>query len=502
MLDSVGISQYSIIKKSYYIHLVCIQRSDKMYLFERPKHQRGIYAIVNIITKKVYVGLSKKMPDRQAQHLEAIIMGLDDKDNKNLVNEEIKEFWYFTLVKASNDEELSAILYAYESLYMNIFKEHGFELYNISKSKELETMKKELNEKYYLAKVDYDNGCALKEINKQLVKRFGHDIDELSSLKKEVSWDVWQKSVDKWRNNESWNDNGEIIIRKENIDYFFWDAYEFISDTKAILQRPRLQKSKIKESKIEYKTKSIFDKDLNFSKLAIISKYGSYGTDTPYDIILKKTLDLKKSKEEKGKAITYWGLRNFNGDHVRKMVESAGFDEEKPPIYAVLLSTGSKAWSKGELDFEHCKSIEQIEEEDRIIRENNECDVKNYYLSVNNEKKKSWIPLENVMAVTVPLSDAKHPKMSAALVISDLYLCEEQFDYKEFYKLFKSYMVNNYVNETIMTLKGSNNNSCVKLKKGYNLNQLSAIKSDMIDCIIAKLEWPYVVDIAHDKNQK
>ena len=40
------------------------------------------------------------------------------------------------------------------------------------------------------------------------------------------------------------------------------------------------------------------------------------------------------------------------------------------------------------------------------------------------------------------------------------------------------------------------------MTKKYLIKATRNCESDATDCIIDKLEWPYVVDIAHDKNQK
>lgn len=100
----------------------------------------GIYAIVNIENKRVYIGQSQNIPSRARSHDDALSSGehpiemLQNDSGKNLVFIVLKKIEPF-----KSDEALIS-----ESLYIYQFKKEKFELYNTLKGNFEENLKETL----------------------------------------------------------------------------------------------------------------------------------------------------------------------------------------------------------------------------------------------------------------------------------------------------------------------------------------------------------------------
>lgn len=86
----------------------------------------GIYIFLNVLECKVYVGQAKKFNKRD--HFKILE---DGKDNKNLQNDynKGKEFIYFVVADSETDSKKET-LDLYEKLFMTLFEDLGYNLYN------------------------------------------------------------------------------------------------------------------------------------------------------------------------------------------------------------------------------------------------------------------------------------------------------------------------------------------------------------------------------------
>lgn len=83
-----------------------------MYLIKKTKRTNGIYLILNVLKKKAYIGLAKNLSNRTLDHIIAIC-NYDNTDNgytkyldnKNLLNENDKEFIHFPIFETDNKLE-------------------------------------------------------------------------------------------------------------------------------------------------------------------------------------------------------------------------------------------------------------------------------------------------------------------------------------------------------------------------------------------------------------
>lgn len=93
----------------------------------------GIYVILNVLECKVYVGQSMKLNDRD--HISELQNRIDNNIKlQNDYNDLKKEFVYFIVVSYQETIEKMR-LNAYEQLYIKIFEDLGFFVYNSVKKK-------------------------------------------------------------------------------------------------------------------------------------------------------------------------------------------------------------------------------------------------------------------------------------------------------------------------------------------------------------------------------
>lgn len=110
--------------------------TEKM-IIEAPTSQCVIYAIINPIEKKVYIGETCDSFRRFSEHMRGI--GFRDKEmgtNENLANENCRTYHFMTLYSKKYDKhtreskkEINEWM-LYETIYMYLFKKRGFILYN------------------------------------------------------------------------------------------------------------------------------------------------------------------------------------------------------------------------------------------------------------------------------------------------------------------------------------------------------------------------------------
>lgn len=136
--------------------------------------QSGIYAIVNIMDSKVYVGQAKEFNNRD--HFLQLKKGNDTKRLQADYDRE-KELVYFVLGNLNQETEWNDTdLDSFEKMYMTIFEDLKFELYNCNiqrKNREIESLEDFVKGQYH---------SAVESLNNDFLMRFGVKAKDVPKL--------------------------------------------------------------------------------------------------------------------------------------------------------------------------------------------------------------------------------------------------------------------------------------------------------------------------------
>ena len=148
--------------------------------------QSGIYAIVNIMDSKVYVGQAKEFNNRD--HFLQLKKGNDTKRLQADYDRE-KELVYFVLGNLNQETEWNDTdLDSFEKMYMTIFEDLQFELYNCNiqrKDREIESLEDFVKGQYH---------SAVESLNNDFLMRFGvkaKDVPKLTEGEKKKMLDEY-----------------------------------------------------------------------------------------------------------------------------------------------------------------------------------------------------------------------------------------------------------------------------------------------------------------------
>lgn len=459
-----------------------------MYLVEQPENTKGVYVILNISQKKAYIGLSINLNSRSKDHL--AILQDNGSDNAQMLAEEQKNFWNFLVYisDSTKEEGLSNEINGFESLYIYLFSKFGFKLYNNKKYKSyligedvnLPKMYSVFKRKYSAA-FDYEE-LAVKELNSDFQKRFGIDFSAVQNMSEKELKLIFEKSIQRY---------AETHVEGLDFHYLNPQAKDFEEKYKHLcktLFSPRISKNKAKnECQINWKEKSIFDEDLGLDKLVILSKFGSHSDENPYEILLKTSINI--SIPALGRSL--WSFRRLNPKWVMHVAEEAGVTKNEP-IYLILLYTASDVTSTKKIDKEKTFTKDVIIERDREVKENERDNPK--FLWYYRQDKEGWqaIPDEHLYVSIPPTYETVR-----SFNITEFYFPKESFLPFELYSFFNSKAEAKgntpwESQEASNTLKGSCSVTCARLKKNSDFHSLPNAERDLVSCVIAKLEYPYI----------
>ena len=151
--------------------------------------QSGIYAIVNIMDSKVYVGQAKEFNNRD--HFLQLKKGNDTKRLQADYDRE-KELVYFVLGNLNQETEWNDTdLDSFEKMYMTIFEDLQFELYNCNiqrKDREIESLEDFVKEQYH---------SAIESLNNDFFMRFGKKAKDVPKLTEGEKKEMLEKYADK-----------------------------------------------------------------------------------------------------------------------------------------------------------------------------------------------------------------------------------------------------------------------------------------------------------------
>ena len=418
----------------------------KNYIINLPERHNGIYAILNIVEKKVYVGLAHDMLRRTNEHFIAISNFTIGNDNQYLLNEENKQFLHFPIYK--KQEEINN-LPDLESDYMAVFKYSlGFELYNIAKEKKVELH----DEKKYLKQVE---SSFKKLVGESLI-----EISRLSKAEREIKWNSIVKKFDK-------SDRETICLESETGDFSKSNKYEYVIRKMATLV---ISKSILrKDLKINWPEKSIKDQDLYRDGAIIISNFGSHNGETPYEIIKKMDMDLQMSSD----GCAYWALKNVNEETFREKCN------DNKPVYVIFKTTTSDNSGGTKVKLDVIATEESIREKGQKLKEKNDPTLMQSYKDVENNWHSLPQEITGVSSQTSAWREGSGYKV-VAFRIKKFYICKEDFSVTELKKWIKQ-------------KTGQQNTYDLKVKEEDFDNIEFINDSDSTECLIAELQYPYVV---------
>ena len=454
------------------------------YLIEIPNRNNGIYMIFNILEKKVYVGLAENMLSRTDDHFRAICRNSVRDDNKNLIGEKNKNFIHFAIYqddKTVDDEVLRNI----ESLYIVIMRDcFGFGLYNDDK-------RNIKLEEITLENIEDEKEKRSKALNAKFKKYTSIELDEIKDTVKEelnYKWEIIKETF--LKNNTEEKRRFSLTKESEDVTYAENDNEDY-KNVLLELTKFIISKESLKIAGIDWDEKSVIDEyeDLNLDKIAIISNFGSHNCGTPYEILKKVDIDINNEKVKR----FFWAMKNVNEEDFYKQV--SGMEH----VYVLLKTTASD--NSGGKNV--AKELDRIIDENQIInrdyesKELNKPDLMHSY----KDKDGKWksLPAKHTY-VTIPVwtidkdgnvkmgsKDEGAGIKAVAFIIKKVFICKESFDFK---KVIKSIGLQLGQNGTNIIKNGIPKEKFIENTK----------ERDYVECLIAELEDPYVVEISNTPN--
>lgn len=491
-----------------------VVRKIKKYNKNNNVYYGGVYAFINILDKKVYVGETKNFDDRIYTHCQAIFSDGSmntNGSNINMVNTKNKQFCISYFVEFDKNSEESKYWLSMETLVMLYFIEAGFTLYNGSSNGNL---KDNLGKKrsFLLEKV---NNEELRKKTIEFLNRENYEIPETNEIYADNWEDYIKQSFSKFNEElketfekrfySFFDDNFEVFRLKNNLDSR--DEWrEFVDEAKK--SKNYMVISTIKGEKDFYKLNKEYLRSLNedikcnekmeqisLNKLIennnlesiIYTNAGDYLGESLVQILANKLEDIDKGNiyidKERNLRISsnnvnslndtrvcLWSLAHRQENWLRKKILN---DKNYEDIYMIINYTGSKNKSNIEYD---------KNDERRNVKK----------ISVDrNDKNKIQYPKE----YHTEYINSKGSSM--AFLISKFYYIQESLNGIDIADCFEAEFENGNKRKISESYKQSPY-FFAHLKMKETL--LSRIKEDDVNpnltgIIVAKIPYPYVVAV-------
>lgn len=467
-----------------------------MYLIDTFKRTSGIYLILNLPERKAYVGLARNMSARALDHFTAICQESLEDDNENLIREANKEFLHIPIWYGRDDVDAAydGYLRYLESILICIMRNAGFDLYNKAK---IGTDRQEIIQKYReivlwdeeTAKADYED--TVRMMRDHLLQAFravfqAEDLtpEKLAMMEREQLEQLWKEVA------KNFAGPGHYILTKAPGEKYIQDSenYYIVSQ---MLSGFRISKEKLQSIGVNWESRSIFDAELRaqWGELLLVSNFGAHNGESPYEILKMMDMDIQNSEDH----CCYWALRNVNELDLRNRAEKL-FGKEKCPIYIVFKTTTSdNSGGKKKVDnLEKTLSEKDIRKKTKEIFAINPPDLMHSYLDGNG----TWQPLPGGLSyVTIPNDEDKETK-AVALRISKFWTCKEGFHFIQAEKdwIFKKDFASEENSDGISTCPTYYSHLDDQLLEE---KRDKWVEQDEVGCLIARLEYPYVVVVSH-----
>lgn len=340
------------------------------FIVKNPTFLNGVYCIIQLQKKKVYVGETTDVYIRFADHINCISTGniaTFHGSNDDLINEKDKKFWFYPLLdnkkqcinflekQGNRNTPFSQNLYD-ETIIMYLFRKYGFKLYNAPNDNCGRNFFAEKNidnlEKMTIDFIqDKDNSRTKDEIMEsikqydEVVQKALREILGKANFEKRSNIKEYSKiDLEKIWNNKKTSKNYNLLNPDSNIEkaikkiaYGYLDS-EILEDCGIECINNEKLSTMIKEEKL-------FD-------TTIFSKVGNYNDQLLSTILALKADDI----ESYGKCL--WAFKGLDEKDTRLFLQtSSNPDNKKESKYIFLTFTSSKTQS-GNMNSEETNPIE------------------------------------------------------------------------------------------------------------------------------------------------
>ena len=370
----------------------------------KPQERCGVYAIINLVRKKVYIGESMDLYQRLSDHIRNIMFGMEDNGTNNNLVRDAKEngrtFEVFSVLfapdydKSKKDVQRNHDWILDETIYMYLFRKYGFELYNgedgrdnlggerkflIDNTIAGDALDKALEDFLNIEELPYSIGLAKKELDKDLFYRFGKNLCELSEISEEERERVWTARVKSLIIGKQERD-GEVIYALEPVTEKNVAKVRYVCNE---LLKERLKKEDLERCGVHGKDIKELISWIEEGKLdrIAICDYGHYLDQSPVTILSTKNYDIKhnsmvlqdgevrinKKVKEEMPGICFWAFKGLNEQTVTQFLE----EENQQPKYVIMPYTTSKAYKDGGSD----KELTKKEYVDLNLQDGEDLDV-------------------------------------------------------------------------------------------------------------------------------
>ena len=504
-------------------------------LLKIPQHRTGVYVIYNPVTLKAYVG-EGDVCARLADHLNG------RSSNKNLKNEKQKSFImqsvinsdYIKKTTSASKKDSVASWIVHETSVMFVLRKMGIELYNGNSDG-----KDNIGyQRSFLYDCNYPCDNLENTVIEFLNSYDARSNDDWSSFFESIREELFTNLFSLLYSNK-----GIKVIKP--ISYNEWlDKLKKIieDDTDWHLISNSEQKNSVCDT-LAHKQLTIDDlalyglspMELNDLKSLILNgdldcvvfhKFGTYVGQTPETIFKIKLhdianvsisemqgLDISHDKIDSG--ICFWALRNFNVTVSRKLLLEN--NPYKKPKYMIMLFTDSFKFVSSDYDYERLNFCFDESIEDFTSRLCNDEEIiddlfpRGYTLLDRGNKTYKEKEIYSFPSNMVPPIIQKTRKKSVALIVSDIKYIDVKFkNIKEIETMYYSNGKTTHNGELVESLSGSQPIMIGNLKwdttssKEKSRNKLieyimtpqnRIMDSDFCSFLIAKLEYPYVVNL-------
>lgn len=420
--------------------------------------QSGIYAIVNIMDNKVYVGQAKKFNNRD--HFLQLKKG---NDNKRLQADydRGKELVYFVLGYLNQETEWNDTdLDSFEKMYMTIFEDLQFELYNCNiqrKDREIESLEDFVKEQYH---------SAIESLNNDFFMRFGKKAKDVPKLTEEEKKKMLDEYADKrWKQKHQVETSDRFFFIRNRIE-------KIIKSDRFFFNRNRIEKI------IEIKNRKELE-SLNLDEF-FFHKVGNYLNEGIDQIIYDKS----QSILDNGYCLWAFAANAVNAETVRSLCRERA--KHHTDTYVLFSITPSSKYASSEphkqsvLKGKDCKDLAT----DEIA-----------FLNLQEAGKKDY---------TVPVAcTAKSSTSANAFVIQKIYFIDGDIE--------KSKLAENYlaVNKSGNLYQHTKRKDCSTFymrsnKKLHDNKALFETPDNKSFCFLGKLAAPYVIKLSvmNDSKEK
>lgn len=449
-----------------------------MYLIKMTKRTNGIYLILNVLKKKAYIGLAKNLSNRTLDHIIAICnydnTGNGDTkylDNKNLLSENDKEFIHFPLFETDNKLQDNYINNL-ESAFIITVRDY---LSNGDEKKDVlyNTAKKNYSKNNLSVDIDWD--CINRSLDDSFKDAIGMTFKEYCNLAEDDCASLWEKMKDEDKK-DGWY-KLDMKPNKKDKSYVSYTNDKNYSKLLRDLESFKFSKSKLSDLGIDWEIKSI--RDISNENFLAVEYFGIHNNEVPYEILLKMKMDLDNSED----GHYYWAFAK-DSLNIKEEVEKYNNDGEWPPIYAIFKTTtsnNSATLTKRKekvRDMEMVLTRQEIEKKDENYKKENPLSLKH---SFYDEDKESWtfLPKGHTYITIASGTNRGIEFKTSALKVGKCWICEES--------------------DIDGIIDKGNQNAYISSIHIENLKESKDVSDDTA-CIIARIDYPYIVELSHSSG--